>query len=619
MATAEQNTIHAAAPGEALKGHDSPTNERASALNGHGSPSGKASALKGHDFSRATAHPESTRAFAPRGSLSLAHGTSASEPELQLPIEDRLEAELAKDLLRFSTAGSVDDGKSTLIGRLLYDSRNVYDDHIKSVTRNAAIDFAQLTDGLRAEREQGITIDVAYRYFSTPRRKFIIADTPGHEQYTRNMATGASTADVAIVLVDARKGILNQTRRHACIASLLGIPTVIAAINKMDLVDFSPEFFKQHCDSLQALARQLEIPRLITVPVSALDGDNVVHRSTRMPFYDGPSILELLETLPLAIERAQATFRLPIQRVIRPHQDFRGFAGQISAGAVHPGDEVVALPSGRRTRVRSITTWDGELTRAHAPQSVVVTLEDEVDLSRGEMIAAVEAPPRKATRFEATVVWMHSKPLRPGASCLLKHASQTVKATVFELRSRIDVEHLAEISAAQLALNDIGQVLIETSRPLLADLYRESRATGSFILIDPADNTTAGAGMIRKIEDGTDAAHKRATAGLLKVGNRPFLATQLEQALLGTGAMVLRTRYTGTTQLLNLARLGAFVIVESDEPAQIAFARVDSSVAQFQELTPELEIARPEQFLAELERRASLPTGDDDNDNGLGI
>jgi len=544
--------------------------------------------------------------------------TGERTEEAALPIEERLKAELAKDLLRFSTAGSVDDGKSTLIGRLLFDSHNVYDDHIRSVTHNAAIDFAQLTDGLRAEREQGITIDVAYRYFSTPKRKFIIADTPGHEQYTRNMATGASTADVAIVLVDARKGILNQTRRHACIASLLGIPTVIAAINKMDLVDFSPEVFKQHSDSLQALAKQLEIPRLIPVPVSALDGDNVVHRSTRMPFYDGPSILELLETLPLAIERIQATFRLPIQRVIRPHQDFRGFAGQITAGAVHPGDEVVALPSGRRTRVKSITTWEGELARAHAPQSVVISLEDEIDLSRGEMIASVDAPPRKTTRFEGTVVWMHAKPLRVGATYLLKHTSQTVRATVVELRSRVDVEHLAENSATQLGLNDIGQVVIETSRPLLADLYRESRATGSFILIDPADNGTAGAGMIRAVHKDEDI-QRRATAGLLNVSDRAFLAGQLEQTLLGSGALVVRTRFRGTAQLLNLARLGVFVIIESDELAPIGFMRADSLSGRFYELGVELESARPEEFLAEIERVASLPTGEDDNDNGLGI
>ena len=539
-------------------------------------------------------------------------------PESDAPIEARLEAELSKDLLRFSTAGSVDDGKSTLIGRLLYDSHNVYDDHIRSITHNAAIDFAQLTDGLRAEREQGITIDVAYRYFSTPKRKFIIADTPGHEQYTRNMATGASTADVAIVLVDARKGILAQTRRHACIASLLGIPIIIAAINKMDLVDFSQEVFERHSQNLQSLARHLEIPQLIPVPVSALDGDNVVHRSSRMPFYTGPSILELLETLPLAIERSNATFRLPIQRVIRPHQDFRGFAGQITAGVIHPGDEVLALPTGRRTRVRSISTFDGDLSRAHSPQSVVLTLEDEIDLSRGDMIASVTAPPRKTTNIEATVVWMHSKPLRPGAVYLLKHSSQTVRATITELRSRIDVEHLAENSASHLALNDIGHVVIETSRPLLADLYRESRATGSLILIDPADNTTAGAGMIREIHDARESAERRATAGLLKLGDRSFLAAQLEQSLLSAGSLVLRTRSTATSQLLNFARLGAFVILESDDPGPITFLRSDSG-AKPQEFAPEFEQSRPDEFLSELQRLASLPSGDDENDNGLGI
>ncbi len=534
---------------------------------------------------------------------------------VELPIEQRLEAELAKDLLRFSTAGSVDDGKSTLIGRLLYDSHNVYDDHIRSVTRNAAIDFAQLTDGLRAEREQGITIDVAYRYFSTPKRKFIIADTPGHEQYTRNMATGASTADVAIVLVDARKGILAQTRRHACIAGLLGIPIVIAAINKMDLVDFSEEVFHRHSASLQGLARQLDIPQLIPVPVSALDGDNVVHRSARMPFYTGPSILELLETLPVAIESTQATFRLPIQRVVRPHQDFRGFAGQITAGAIHPGDEVQALPSGRRTRVRTISTFDGELAQARAPQSIILTLEDEIDLSRGDMIASVATPPRKTSRIEATVVWMHAKPLRPGASYLLKHTSQTVRATVTELRSRIDVEHLAENSAAQLALNDIGRVIIETSRPVLADLYRDSRATGSLILIDPADNTTAGAGMIRVIDDASETIGQHATAGLLNVGNRADLAARIENSLLADGAIVLRTRVPASPQLRTYARLGAFVIFESDLPVPITFTRADSTIAR--PVAGDSESIQ--ETLTEIRRLAAIPTGEDDNDNGLGI
>ena len=279
---------------------------------------------------------------------------------------------------------------------------------------------------------------------------------------------------------------------------------------------------------------------------------------------------------------------------------------------------MLALPSGRRSRVKAITTWEGELARAHAPQSVVVSLEDEIDLSRGDMIAAIQAPPRKTTRFEATVVWMHGKALRVGATYLLKHASQTVRAPVVELKSRIDVEHLAENSAAQLALNDIGQVVIETSRPLLADLYRESRATGSFILIDPTDNGTAGAGMICAIQEGSEA-HRRATSGLLKLGDRPFLAGQLEQALLTSGAVVLRTRYAGAAQLLNLARLGAFVISESDELAPIAFVRADSLSGAPSEISASFEFARPEEFLAEIERIASLPIGEDDNDNGLGI
>ena len=524
-------------------------------------------------------------------------------------IEQQLEEERAKGLLRFSTAGSVDDGKSTLIGRLLYDSRNVYDDHIRSVTRNAAIDFAQLTDGLRAEREQGITIDVAYRYFSTPRRKFIIADTPGHEQYTRNMATGASTADVAIVLVDARKGILDQTRRHACIASLLGIPTVIAAINKMDLVGFSQEVFDEHQRGLQALAKRLEIPELIAVPVSALEGDNIVHRSTRIPWYNGPSLLELLETVPLAIERSGTALRFPVQRVIRPHQDFRGFAGQIAAGVVRPGDEVVALPSGFRTRVRSINTWEGELDEAHAPESVVLTLEDETDLSRGDMIAPVNDAPQKATRFEATVVWMHSNPLRADATYLLKHTTQTVRARVVEVKNRIDVEHLEERPADQLGLNDIGQVVIETSRPLLADTYRENRTTGSFILIDPADNATAGAAMIRSIagEEATETAVTgQPTGALLAVGSRADLAAALEKAILGARGLVLRTRVDARAALLSVARSGAVVLIESEDSAPIQLTLAFAESEQLRTLSNE----DPAAILEELRHLNVVPRGE---------
>ncbi|HEU5457651.1 MAG TPA: sulfate adenylyltransferase subunit CysN [Terracidiphilus sp.] len=550
--------------------------------------------------------------------------TSLTELENQLradesesAIENQLEAERTKSLLRFSTAGSVDDGKSTLIGRLLYDSRNVYDDHIQSVTRNSAIDFALLTDGLRAEREQGITIDVAYRFFSTTKRKFIIADTPGHEQYTRNMATGASTADVAIVLVDARKGILEQTRRHACIAALLGIPIVIAAVNKMDLMGFSEEVFRGHQQALHALAQRLEIPELIAVPVSALEGDNVVHRSERTPWYQGPSLLELLETVPLAIERTQTSLRFPVQRVIRPHQDFRGFAGQITAGTVRPGDEVVSLPSGRRTRISSITAWEGELASARAPQSVVLTLEDEVDVSRGEMIASVSNQPHKTRHFEATLVWMHAKPLRTGATYLLKHTSQTVRARVVEIRSRMQVEELEEHPAEQLALNDIGRVVLETSRPLLADLYRDNRATGSFILIDAEDNGTAGAGMIRSIEDASDAENgiSRTTRGLVVLGNRTELAAQLEARLLQAGAVVLRTRSTLSPSLIAIARLGAVVLVESAETAPIALTAVHLASA----VSHELPFEDADSILNEIERLGAMPNGEDNNDDGLGI
>jgi sulfate adenylyltransferase large subunit len=537
--------------------------------------------------------------------------------EIDLRIEEQLAAERAKDLLRFSTAGSVDDGKSTLIGRLLYDSRNVYDDHVRAVTHNAEIDFAQLTDGLRAEREQGITIDVAYRFFSTGKRKFIIADTPGHEQYTRNMATGASTADVAIVLVDARKGILDQTRRHACIASLLGIPVVIAAINKMDLVGFSEDVFAQHSLALETLAKQLEIHDLRVVPVSALAGDNVVQRSSRTPWYGGPSLLELLETVPLAIERSHAGLRFPVQRVVRPHQDFRGFAGQINAGTVRPGDEVVALPSGRRTRVRTIATWDGDLAVARAPQSVVLTLEDETDLSRGDMIAAASAQPHRTRHFKATVVWMQTKPLRVGETLLLKHTSQTVRAHVAAIHSRIDVENLDQSEAAQLGLNDIGEVTLETTRPLLADLYRENRSTGSFILIDAEDNATAGAGMIRAITDAREGELKnnRSTHGVLVVGNRTELASQLETRLLEAGVLVLRTRAAVSPALVALARLGALILVESDERVPIALTPVHGAGMNHSELATE----DAEEIIEAVQRLGAIPDGEDENDDGLGI
>jgi sulfate adenylyltransferase subunit 1 len=483
-------------------------------------------------------------------------------------IEKFLAVEQSKDLLRFTTAGSVDDGKSTLIGRLLYDSKNVYEDHVRAVTRTqgssvSSIDFAQLTDGLRAEREQGITIDVAYRYFSTARRKFIIADTPGHEQYTRNMATGASTADLAIILVDARKGILNQSRRHAYIASLLGIPRVVAAINKMDLVDYSEEVFDNLSRDFADLAARVGLRSFEAIPISALEGDNVVHAGSRMPWYSGPTLLEYLESVPVARENAAFAFRLPVQRVIRPNQNFRGFAGQIAAGTIRRGDRIVALPSGHASRIESIVTFDGELESATAPLSITVTLEDERDISRGDLIAPADAPPQVANHFEASIVWMHAEPLAIDRRYLLKHTSQMVPARVRSIRHKINIETLDPHAAAALDLNAIGLIEIETDRPILADLYNESRATGSFILIDPANNATVGAGMIRHIFANTVTNTVKSLPRVV-LANREIVS-QLEQRILDLGHAVVCTRVQDRAVWRALQQAGVAVLVETEQ------------------------------------------------------
>ena len=384
-------------------------------------------------------------------------------------------------LLRICTAGSVDDGKSTLIGRLLYDSQSVYEDQVHSVekaskNRNAGpIDFSLFTDGLRAEREQGITIDVAYRYFATARRKFILADTPGHEQYTRNMATGASTAEVAILLVDARHGVRVQSRRHARIARLLGITDFVLAVNKMDLVDFDRDVYEAIRDDFEEI---LAGARAHAIPVSALHGDNVITRSDRTPWFDGQSLLEFLETVQVTRDLTALPFRFPVQLVLRPDQEFRGYAGQIVSGKVRVGDRIIASPSGRSARVSRIVTYDGELDYAFAPMSVTLTLDDEIDISRGDTLTT--EPPTVGAEFEAEVVWMDERPLDPGRVYLIKQATKTVTA---------EIHH-------GLVLNQIGTVNISTARPLVFDRYTENRATGSFIIIDPATNFTAGAGMI---------------------------------------------------------------------------------------------------------------------------
>ena len=429
----------------------------------------------------------------------MAHAANAREGE---EFKLFLKQNLSKDLLRFTTAGSVDDGKSTLIGRLLHDSKAVYEDQLASIRKSrinrstGPIDFSLLTDGLRAEREQGITIDVGYRYFTTAKRKFIIADTPGHEQYTRNMATGASTADLAVILVDGAKGLLPQTLRHAYISSLLGIPSVLAAINKMDLVDFSEEQFLMLEAEFTALADRLGIANVQCIPVSALAGDNVVERSQRTPWYSGPSLLEYLETVSVAAAPQTKDFRFPVQYVVRPDASFRGFAGQIASGVVRPGDVVTALPSGRQSRVESITTYDGELSEAFAPMSVTLKLDDEIDLSRGDMLVRQDIP-YVAKRFEATVVWMHAQPLTVGKNYLVKQTSRQVRGRITKIIHRVDIQSLQPEQAEQLQMNDIATVEVETSSQLFFDSYRQNRTTGSFIVIDPLTNATLGAGMIQ--------------------------------------------------------------------------------------------------------------------------
>jgi len=410
-------------------------------------------------------------------------------------------------LLRFATAGSVDDGKSTLIGRLLFDSKSVFTDQLESVERTSAdrgddyTNLALLTDGLRAEREQGITIDVAYRYFSTPVRSFIVADTPGHVQYTRNMVTGASTADLALVLVDARKGIIEQTRRHASLSALLRVPHLVLAVNKMDLVGYDQQVYNDIVADFQFFASALRLPDVTAIPIAALQGDNVVHRSANTDWYWGPSLLEHLEQVHVSRDDAQQRpARFPVQYVIRPmsteRPDYRGYAGTLASGTLRVGDEVVVLPSGRRTTVQAIDTFDAALPEATAGQSVTVRLSEELDVSRGDMIVAADALPVLTSAFDATVCWMSDAPLRPGQRVLVKHTTRTVKAQVQALHDRLDVTQLLPEPAGTLRLNDIGRVTLRTAQPLALDPYAEDRATGAFIVLDEATGTTVGAGMV---------------------------------------------------------------------------------------------------------------------------
>ncbi|MBE0501331.1 MAG: sulfate adenylyltransferase subunit CysN [Desulfuromonadales bacterium] len=409
-----------------------------------------------------------------------------------------------KSMLRFITCGSVDDGKSTLIGRLLWDSKMVFEDQLATLeadskrvgTQGDKIDYALLLDGLQAEREQGITIDVAYRFFSTEKRKFIVADTPGHEQYTRNMVTGASTAQSAVILIDARKGVLTQTRRHSYLVSLVGIRHVVLAINKMDLVDYSEERFNEILAEYKAFATGLGFASITAIPISALEGDNVLEQSDKTGWYSGPTLMEYLETVEIDDAADNRPFRMRVQWVNRPNLDFRGFCGTVASGVIRPGDAVVVTSSGQKSRIARIVTMDGDLPQAQAGQAITLTLVDEIDISRGDLFAAPEALPANSDRFETRLVWMHEESLLPGRSYLLKSGSTTVQARITAVNARIDVNTLQQESGGSLALNEVGLCTIQTDRPIPFDPYKQNRNTGSFILIDRYSNATVGAGMV---------------------------------------------------------------------------------------------------------------------------
>ena len=415
------------------------------------------------------------------------------------------------DILKFTTVGSVDDGKSTLIGRLLYDSKGIFEDQLAAVAKTSnkkgfesdeGIDFALLTDGLAAEREQGITIDVAYRYFNTPKRKFIIADTPGHEQYTRNMVTGASTAHLTIILIDARKGILDQSRRHALISTLLGIPNFVIAVNKMDLVDYSEEVFNNIVADFKELMSKLELgaANFSFVPISALKGDNVVNKGANTPWYNGPTILEILEGVDVQSSLTEKKFRMPVQYVIRTDnaetQDYRGFAGQISSGTVKVGDELISLPSGMKSKVKAITSYGGDQEQAIAKQSVSLVLEDEIDTSRGDMLSKLDEAAELVKEFDANICWMSEDKFEPRKKYLLKHTSNKIKAMGTDINYRLDINNYEKQDATELGLNDIANVKFKLLKPIAADSYQENRNTGGFILIDELTNNTVAAGMI---------------------------------------------------------------------------------------------------------------------------
>ncbi|MFP4521715.1 MAG: sulfate adenylyltransferase subunit CysN [Fibrobacterota bacterium] len=458
-------------------------------------------------------------------------------------IKEFLEENEKKELLRFTTAGSVDDGKSTLIGRLLHDSKNIYEDQIASVkkvskmdTDGEDFDYALVTDGLKSEREQGITIDVAYRYFSTPKRKFIIADTPGHEQYTRNMATGASTANLAIILIDARNGVLTQSKRHTFITTLLAVPHIVVCVNKMDLMDYSKQVFDEIVSDFTDFAAKLNLKDVRFVPISALKGDNVVEPgSNNMPWYKGESLMDILETVYIASDYNLIDLRFPVQYVLRPNLDFRGYSGQVFSGIIRKGDEVTALPSGKTSRVKSIVTFDGEIDEAYPPMSVTVTLEDEIDISRGDIIVHKRNLPHTERRFEAMTVWMDEQGLDLNKPYFIKQGMQTVRGRIDRVMYRTDVNTLKKEDSDSLNLNEIGRIIFTANRSLFFDPYTKNRSTGSFILIDPITNNTAAAGMIidREPVDKIPADMDRTRSAVSAGGKKSLISKEERQERLG--------------------------------------------------------------------------------------
>src|ERR1035437_2728923 len=552
-------------------------------------------------------------------------------------IQEFLVEEREKDLLRFSTAGSVDDGKSTLIGRLLYDTQSVYEDQVRSIqgkgtTAPGQIDFALLTDGLRAEREQGITIDVAYRYFSTARRKFIIADTPGHEQYTRNMATGASTADAAVVLIDAGKGVLVQSRRHAYIASLLRVRHVLVAVNKMDLIGYDEETFRaierDFTLVLNQIAEETGNPVEATfVPVSALVGDNVVHTAGRglgaMPWYEGPSLLELLESLPPSEETRTAPFRFPVQRVLRPDHTFRGFAGQIASGTVHPGDSITVLPSGRSAKVARVVTYDGDLAEAPAPLSVTLVLDRELDISRGDLIVAADSQAVVAKTVQAALVWMDQRPLERNRRYLFKHTSQIVPAFITAVEHRTNIATLARESADTLEMNGIGVVTLNLLRPIPMDPYSENRSTGAFILVDAESNSTVAAGMITvamsvaqpgghlhldtwgPVTAGEREARWGHRGAVLELNGLAELIDSLERSLFSIGVVSNRIETGDEAFLLHPALLAVVtkLQIQSGLLALVVTANEsDTLIARAEDQEQTLDASSPEQVVSAVHR-----------------